>query len=143
MSLNWNCKPMTERGIDIYCDRDATGEREYLNPVTEALVWATMIVGCDGRKIDTFTQRIRECESACGALVHQPRPEYLEKAIACNTVRADSFTTDGYISKAELQRHEGFTTNASSLTDAQWAKKLATIVREYAQSSLRRELARG
>jgi hypothetical protein len=139
MSLNWNCKPMTERGIDIWCDRDASGTREYLNPVTEALVWATMIVGCDGRKIDTFTQRIREYESACGALLHQPRPEYLDKAIACNAVRADSFTADGYISKAELLRHEGFTTNASARTDAQWAKNLARIVKERAQSSLRRE----
>jgi hypothetical protein len=141
--LNWNCKPMTERGIDIWCDRDASGTREYLNPVTEALVWATMIVGVDGRNITCFSQRIREYEMACGPLVHQPRPEYLEKAIACNTVRADSFTAEGFISLAELKRHEGFTTNASALTDAQWAKNLARIVREHAQSSLRRELARG
>jgi hypothetical protein len=139
MSLNWNCKPMTERGIDIWCDRNNEGTREYLNPVTEALVFSTMIVGCDGRKIDTFAQRIREYEMACGVLVHQPRPEWRDKAIELNSVRADSFTDDGYISKAELLRHEGFTTNVSALTDAQWAKNLARIVREHAQSSLRRE----
>lgn len=139
MSLNWNCKAMTERGIDIYCDRDNSGEREYLNPITNALVWATMTVGCDGRKIDTFTHRIRQYEMACGALVHQPRPEWRDKAIELNSIRADSFTEDGYISKAELLRHEGFTTNASSLTDAQWAKNLAGLVADKARRDLERE----
>jgi hypothetical protein len=139
MSLNWNCKPMIERGIDIWCDRQNTGEREYLNPITEALVFSTMIVGCDGRKIDTFAKRIRQYEMACGFLVHQPRPEWRDKAIELNSIRADSFTEDGYISLAELKRHEGFTTNASSLTDAQWAKNLASLVADKASRDLRRE----
>jgi hypothetical protein len=139
MSLNWNCKAMVDRGIDIYSDRDNTGKREYLNPVTESLIWATMIVGCDGRKIDTFVQRIRMYELAAEPLMHQPQPEWREKAIELNNIRADTFTDEGYISKAELLRHEGFTTNASSLTDAQWLKNLGRIVREQAQSSLNRE----
>ena len=136
MSLNWNCKPLTDRGTNIWCKRE---DGEYLNPITESLIWATMVVGCDGRKIDTFIRRIRQYEIANGPLVRQPRPDYLDKAIETNHVRADSFTEDGYISAAELKRHDGFSTNASALTDAQWAKHLARIVAEDAESSLRRE----
>ena len=141
MSLNWNCRPLTERGINIWTNDPALGgdDDQKLNPITEALIFATMIVGCDGRKIDTFVQRIREYELAAGNLVHAPRPDYLEKAVECNYVRADSFTKGYRISEAELRRHEGFTTNASALTDAQWAKNLARIIREKAESSLRRE----
>lgn len=140
MSLNWNCKAMTDRGINIWTtDPSKNDEDQTLSPITEALIFATVIVGCDGRKIDTFVQRIREYELAAGNLVHAPRPDYLEKAVECNYVRADSFTKGYRISEAELRRHEGFTTNASSLTDAQWARNLARIIRENAESSLRRE----
>ena len=140
MSLNWSCKAMTDRGINIWTtDPSKNDDDQVLNPITESLIWASITVGCDGRKIDTFIQRIREYELACGNLVHAPSPEYLDEAIAANYIRADSLTDKGYISKAELARHDGFTTNASGLTDAQWTKNLARIVKEKAQSSLRRE----
>lgn len=142
MSLNLNDQPLTDRGFDIWCKRPAnpqTGEPagEYLNEVTEALIWATMIVGADGRKINTFAQRVREYEIVCGPLLDKPLNLHL--AIECNNIRPDTFTDDGYISKAELLRHEGMRMNASSLTDAQWAKKLATLVKEKATRSLKRE----
>ena len=143
MSLNWNCKAMTERGIEIWTTHPGKADEDQrLNPVTESLVWATMIVGCDGRKIDTFVQRIREYEIACGKLMHWPEPEWTERAVTANVIRADSQHPDGYISNAELRRHEGMSTNASSLTDAQWAKKLARMVAEEAEASLRRELSK-
>lgn len=139
MSLNWNCKAMTERGINIWCKRE---DGEYLNPVTEALIFATMVVGCDGRKLDTFMRRVRDYECAKGNLMHLPEPEWMERAIASNTIRADSFNKDGRISVAELRRHEGFTTNASSLTDAQWQKKLCQIIREGTNRQIIREGAK-
>lgn len=142
MSLNWNCKPMTERGLNIWTTHpDKADEDQGLNAITNALIWATMIVGCDGRNIGRFTQRIRQYEMACGPLIHWPQPEWTERAIAANVIRADSRHPDGFISEAELRRHDGFSTNASTMTDAQWAKNLARIVKENAQSSLRRELA--
>ena len=138
--LNWNAKPMIERGLKIWTTKpDVADEDQELNPITNALIWATMIVGCDGRKIGTFVQRIREYEIACGPLMNWPKAEWTERAIAANVIRADSESPDGYISKAELLRHEGFSTNASALTDAQWAKNLARIIKEKAQSSLRRD----
>jgi hypothetical protein len=142
MSLNWNCKAMTERGINIWCQREASGydeAGEYLNPITDALIWATMVVGCDGRKIDTFVKRIREYEIARGNLMHLPRHEYLEKAIETNIIRRDSFNEKGQLSPAELRRHEGMSTNASSLTDAAWKKQLAQIVCDEAAASIRME----
>lgn len=141
MSLNWNCKAMTERGLNIWTTKpDVPEDEQELNPVTNALIWATMVVGCDGRNIERFTQRIRQYELACGNLMHAPRPEYRDRAIAANVIRADSLTEDGLITGAELRRHEGFTTNASSLTDAAWAKHLAQLIREKAERSLSREL---
>ena len=140
MSLNWNCKAMTERGLNIWTTTpDVAEDEQELNGVTNALIWATMIVGCDGRNIQRFAQRIREYEIACGKLMHWPRPDWTEKAVAANVIRADSQSPDGYISKAELLRHEGFTTNASALTEAQWGKKLATMIHEKAERSLKRD----
>lgn len=145
MSLNWSAQALTDKGINIWAQRPAnpqTGEEacEVLNSVTESLIWATLIVGCDGRDITRFTQRVREYESACGALVHRPLNEHA--AIERNFIRPDTFTSEGFISKAELLRHEGLTTNVSKLTDAQWAKNLARIIREEATRTLHRELAR-
>jgi hypothetical protein len=143
MSLNWNARAMTERGISIWCQREANGWEEageYLNPITDALIWATMVVGCDGTKIDTFIKRIREYEIASGRLIHAPQPEHRDEVIKRNIIRADSFTDKGYISQAELRRHEGLSTNASKKTDAQWAKHLASLVADKAKASLNREL---
>lgn len=140
MSLNWNCKAMTERGINIWTTHpDKPEDEQKLNGITNALIWATMVVGCDGRNIQRFTQRIREYEIACGPLMHWPEPEWTERAVAANVIRADSEQEDGYISKAELLRHEGFSTNASSLTEAQWGKKLAGLIHDEAERSLKRE----
>lgn len=143
MSLNWNCKPLTDRGINIWTTKpDVADDDQVLNPITESLIWASITVGCDGRKIDTFIQRIREYEIACGPLLHWPEAGYEEQAIAANFIRPDSRHPKGYLSAAELRRHEGFSTNASALTDAQWAKKLAQIISEKASGSLHRELKR-
>jgi hypothetical protein len=136
MSLNWNCKAMIERGINIWCERD---DGEYLNPVTESLIWATMIVGCDGSNIDRFITRVRECEIANGAIFRPWPTENRDKDISRNVIRPDTFTKDGYISAAEVRRHEGMSTNASAITDAQWLKKLSRLVVERAARSMRCE----
>lgn len=143
MPLNWKAKAMTERGLNIWTTHPDKGEDDQqLNGITNALIWATMIVGCDGRNIERFVQRIREYEMACGPLMHWPDPEWQDRAVAANVIRADSQHPDGWISAAELRRHEGFSTNASAKTDAQWAKDLARMVKEAAQSCIRRELVR-
>lgn len=140
MSLNWNCKAMTERGINIWTTKpDVADEDQELNGITNALIWTTMVVGCDGRNIQRFAQRVREYEMACGPLMHWPKDEWTERAIGANVIRPDSKNADGYISKAELMRHEGFSTNASAMTEAQWGKKLATLIHEKAEQSLRRD----
>ena len=143
MSLNWNCQALTDAGFNIWAQRPANpqlGEEagEYLNPVTDALIWATLIVGCDGRRIETFIQRVREYEIASGPLVNQPKDA--EAALARNYIRADTFASNGYISKAELLRHKGLTTNVSFKTDAQWAKHLHNLIKEDATRTLNREL---
>jgi hypothetical protein len=99
-----------------------------------------MVVGCDGTKIDTFIKRIREYEIATEKLVTPPQREHRAEAIKRNIIRTDSLTDSGYISQAELRRHEGLSTNASKKTDAQWAKHLASLVADEAKASLNREL---
>ena len=138
MALNWNAQALTDAGFNIWTTPAPPENDQYLNPVTDALIWATLIVGCDGRRIDTFIQRVREYEIARGPIIIPPKDA--EAALARNYIRADSFASDGYISKAELLRHKGLVTNVTFKTDAQWAKHLHSIIKEEAASTLNREI---
>ena len=61
---------------------------EYLNPVTNTLIWATMIVDMGKlvteKEIEEFALRIRLYEMTCGPLMRQP--EDLEGAIAAGSL---------------------------------------------------------
>ena len=140
MSLNWDCKALTDAGFNIWTTKPGVpDEEQVMNPVTEALIWATLAVGCDGRRIDTFIQRIREYEIAAGPLVRWPAPDWTDRAIEANYIRPDSENEDGYISRAELLRHKGFTTNVTFKTDAEWAKHLRSIIKDDAAHTLNKE----
>jgi hypothetical protein len=138
VSLNFDFKPIRERKEPLFCDRDGTGEKEYLSPSLDALIWATLIVGA---QVDSpkFLTRLRAWETASGAFLHRPQEGHEAEAIARGFFNADTLTEEGYISAAEVKRASGLKTNASNLTDAAFAKKLATHVLEAAARDIRRE----
>ena len=138
MSLNYSYKAITERNEPLFCDRDNTGEKEYLSPAFESLIWATMIVGAQADD-PKFAQRVRVWEIAAGNFLDRPHPDYVDQAIAKGFCNADTFTEEGHISLAEIKRVAGLTTNASKLTDAQFAKKVMQKLTENADFELNRE----
>lgn len=134
MPLNWDVTKMIKNGVNVWYKKE---DGEYLNPVTDALVRLTMTVGCDGEKIDRFAKRVREFEIACGKVLRPPQDT--EESVRRNIIRPDTFTEDGFISLAELMRHEGMRTNVSTMTDAQWNKKLAGWITESAEIKFKLE----
>lgn len=137
MPLNWDVTKMIENGVNVWMKKE---DGEYVNPVTDALINMTMTVGCDGEKIELFAKRVREFEIACGKILRKPQD--IDNAICRNAIRQDTFTEGGFISLAELLRHKGMRTNASTMTDAQWNKKLSFWITEEADAQFRLEKKR-
>ena len=141
MALNFDYKAITARNEPVFCDRDGTGEKEYLSPAFDAIIWATMFLGAqpDDPK---FLPRLRAWEIAGGKLLHPPKEGHEVEAIARGFINADTLTEKGYISAAEVARYRGLKTNASKLSDAAFAKNLARRIQDEATASLRLELKR-
>lgn len=136
MSLNFNYAAPKDRGEPIIWTDDEGEQR--LCGWFESIIWTTLIVGC---QVDdaAFLPRLRQYEIATGNLCHPPQPEHREEALRRGVIQPDTFTKDGYISLASIKRAAGTKTNVSKETDAFWAKKLARIVAEDAERTLRRE----
>lgn len=136
MSLNFSYQACTDRNEPIIWTDDK-GEKR-LCGWFESLVWSTLICGC---QVDDpkFASRLRQYEIANGAVCNPPRDEHRAEALARGVIQEDTFTADGYISLASIKRASGLKTNVTKETDAVWAKKLARIVAEDAERSLRRE----
>lgn len=89
------------------------------HPVTDALIWGAMLCGYrsitkdNAQKIAT---RIAQFQHVTGA-----------------RLSAQSFPQI-YITLEDVEKHIGLSTNASELNDAQWAKKLASIVAEESRT---------
>lgn len=151
MSLNWSMKGVAFdwkcKGVELdmggyrYPEGDEAFEM-FVGPITESLIWATMIVGAipaDEANTAKFAKRVRAWEIARGPMVRQPRD--VSKALLAGAIRSDSFTPEGYLSRAELLRHKGMSTNAPKLTDNQFETKLAKLILEAATWQLSREIA--
>lgn len=136
MSLDFNYKACTERNEPIIWTDDQGDDR--LCGWFESIIWATLITGC---QVDdpVFLPRLRQYEIANGALCNPPKPEHLDEALARGVIQADTFTKDGYISAASVRRAAGLKTNVAKESDAKWRAKLARIVAEEAERTIRRE----
>ena len=89
------------------------------NPVTDALILATMIVGLSRisqKNFKTFTRRINDYSNATGNRLLYRFEDH--KSISYNP------TLD------QVRRHIGLATNASSLNAKEWKVKLGRIAAE-------------
>ena len=140
MSLNFSYAAPKDRGEPIIWTDDEGEQR--LCGWFESIIWATLIVGC---QVDDkeFLPRLRQYEIANGAVCHPPRPEHREKALRRGVIQPDTFTKDGYLSAASVKRAAGLKTNVTKESDAKWAKKLARIVAEEAERTIRDQQTQG
>ena len=89
------------------------------HPVADALVWLSMICGFNqitAKNYEKVYHRI--------AAYQQVRGSYLRRYNEANEL------VDVYITYADVQRFIGMDTNASTMTDAQWIKRLGEIAME-------------
>ena len=85
------------------------------HPVADALVWLSIICGYNSitlKNVDKVITRIMAYQAVAGAyLSHKGAPVYL--------------------TAADIRRFVGMTTNASTMTDAQWQRHLGKLATDY------------
>lgn len=86
-----------------------------INPVTEALIFATMFCG------------IGRIEEANAEKFHE-RLNAWEKCVGSVIFRGDGYKGHPYITLEEVQYHIGLRTNVSTLSDAQFRKDLVNAM---------------
>jgi hypothetical protein len=115
MALHWNVSKVADG--DSVCWETAEADipmrgiekgKQYLAPVTNALIWSTIAVGLGSitaENAELFADRLTLWERVFGTMLSN---------------------ADGSVplTEADVRRHIGLSTNVSKETDAQWAKKL-------------------
>jgi len=105
MSLNFS-------GVSNYTEVTTDpNDSERWHPVADALVWLSMICGygsITSKNVETVTKRIMAYQAVTAAY----RSFHKEPV---------------YITHEDIRRFIGMTTNASTMTDAQWLKRLGAI----------------
>ena len=120
MSLNWDLTNIKNAKELCWVESDEEGKVE-LNPITDALIWATMFVGIGRiteKTVDEFTMRLMEWEKLMGGILLNPEgkscmPNYMDVLF-----------------------HVGLSTNVTEMKPAKWKNKLARVLRESVQRDL-------
>jgi hypothetical protein len=115
MALEWNLTKIKDSDNICWQKDKETGE-ELMSQLTNALIWATMIVSLGEitkRNIDEWLFRL----------------EYLRE------VNQDPFTA--HVSREDLEKHIGLYTNASQRTRAQFKRDCAAVSERRVQSRLK------
>jgi|688.fasta_scaffold06731_36 hypothetical protein len=130
MPLNWHVGNI--KNSDDVCWITATHDsvmngrvrgQEYLNPITDHFIWATMTIGLNEiteKNIDEWEQRL--------ALAY--RVGWLSKPVVWNGNEPDADGKNAHcfearpLTRADLERHIGLSTNASYETAGEWRKRL-------------------
>ena len=164
MSLDWDITNINN--CDQLCwhktgkkDEDGDDERT-LNPVTDALIWLTMIVDMPlskAKDAEEFYTRVRMHESSQGCLLRQ-RQEYwavsdgakfdihsdkadavkaAAKVGALAQILEGERTVDLPITWQDVLDHVGLKTNVYGESKAKYKNKMARSLREKAERSLR------
>jgi len=113
MSLDFSYK-----GIDPVLV-EHPGDSEEYHPVLQALVWMSMSCGYSRITKDNADKvylRVRACQLMHGAFVHKKRQTNSISAV--------------YITKRDVESYIGLTTNATALTDPQFAKRMLAWVKD-------------
>jgi hypothetical protein len=115
MPLNCNYDKIADQSL-ITSPHDS----EYYHPVAYAL--SMMSMSCGFNKITkdnaaNIYQRIKACQAMHGAFIHKKRET--------NSVTAV------YITQRDVEAYVGLTTNASTLTDAAFGKRVMEWMKDY------------
>ncbi len=125
MPLNWRLRDI--ENYETLCwqpdQHDPDGKK--LNPLTNALIWATIPVGINHiteKNVEKFFIRVSAIEQVSGSFL--------------NELHGDKIV-ERPITLADLKQHIGLWTNASSLTDAQFRRNIAQRAMREAQQRLK------
>jgi hypothetical protein len=113
MSLDFSYK-----GIDPVLV-EHPGDSEEYHPVLQALVWMSLSCGYSRitkDSVDKVYLRVRACQLMHGAFVHKKRETNSISAV--------------YITRRDVEAYVGLTTNATALTDPQFAKRMLAWVKD-------------
>jgi hypothetical protein len=129
MSLDWNLEKIADREAVCYVEDEqaaARGEenRFRLNPVTDAIIWKTMSVGMGQITVKNFEEffvRAKMSEAVFGSSM------------------TDGHGMDVGLTREDIRRHIGLSTNVSGMTEAQFARRLTDYMRKEAQAEERRQ----
>lgn len=131
MALHWNVSKV--KGSDTVCFTEADGKRT-LNPATEALIFATMIIGLPEiteKDAKEFYWRILFYERTFGAL-------------RCKWVDDGSRSEGGvFFTPAEIRAHIGLSTNASRETRSAWVKRMGRSIDRLVNEKWKSAVAEG
>jgi len=114
MSLNFNYKSIDDALVNH------PGNAEEHHPVFEALVWMSMVCGYNKITKDNAAkiyERIKASQAMHGALVRKKRESNTTSAV--------------YITQRDVEAYIGLTTNASTLTDAAFAKRVLEWMKDF------------
>jgi len=141
MALHWDVTKIKdfdawgwyESWYDSPMDGIKVGDK-LMNPVTDRLIWTTMIIG-----IGTFTKanikevfyRVRSYEAGTGALIQFPVKTPRDPTHR-GQIRKDSLDAKGFLTPAEVVRHVGLATNVGAETATWWKGKLDKTMRREA-----------
>jgi hypothetical protein len=140
MSLNWYVANI--KNSDDVCWLTATknsvmdgrvrGE-EYLHPITNTLIWATMAIG-----LSEITEKNVDEWEARYALAYKvgwlsPLTVWNGEPVGPDGKNAHCFT-ERYITRADLEQHIGLSTNANDESASAWRKRVIERITEEALS---------
>lgn len=125
MSLNWNLSKI--KNSDELCwPADRKGSENEMNPITNALIWATMSVGIGQITEKNYIEFFGRCE-LISRLSGAPLREF-----------KDGKRHDVDFTLADIKAHIGLSTNVSREASGPWGKRIVT---EYLSRQERRASA--
>jgi hypothetical protein len=115
MALSWNVNKIKNFESLIYYKKDG-GDDFYVRPLAEALIWATMLIGMNRiteGNYEEFFERVATYEHLNGPWLRQ------------TDRRFKNGLKDRHITLADIEKHIGLETNASTVSRRQWNTRVA------------------
>ena len=131
MSLDWNVSKIKNKDEVCFIERDdpVEGKGRYMRGVTEALIWATMLLGIpqitEKNYLEVYKRNLKLGKVGINFLNQWKDDDTLIKRV---------FTLE------EIKQHIGLSTNASTRTNAAFNKNLLRILDEEIDRKIQREL---
>lgn len=126
MALYWDLSKIKDYEKECFIGE---GEERVMKPVTNSLIWTTMIIGIGNwteKDIDEVYIRVNQYERMTGPTIYVDDDG---NRFGGNRLNGE-LDKDGYITRDEIRKHIGLSTNVARMTTAQWLKRLDRIYRE-------------